>query len=80
MTNATLPEADYLSVAEVAARLGLSKMTIYRMCDRGDIHSIRIGRMYRITRSAYEQRYGVHTHTAQPPAPAVMPGQLTVDA
>jgi excisionase family DNA binding protein len=80
VTNATLPEADYISVAEVAARLGLSKMTIYRMCDRGELASVRVGRMYRINRAAYFERYGVDAPATQPPAPAVIPGQTVINA
>ena len=37
-----------LTVAEVADRLRVSKMTVYRMCHTRDIESIRIGKAYRI--------------------------------
>lgn len=77
VTNATLPEPDYLTVAEVAARLGLSKMTVYRMCDNGDLAHIRTGqagRCYRILRTSYEQ----HASAFVAPAPAVIPGQTEI--
>lgn len=67
VTNAELPQADYLSVAQIAARLSTSKMTVYRMCQRGELPSIRVGRSYRVPAIAYEQRYGIAT--AQAPAP-----------
>lgn len=37
-----------LTVSEVAKRLRISKMTIYRMIDRGEIEHVRIGRIVRI--------------------------------
>lgn len=37
-----------LTVIEVAKRLRVSKMTIYRMIDRGEIEHVRIGRIVRI--------------------------------
>lgn len=76
MTNATLPQADYMSVTEVAARLGTSKMTIYRLCASGQLASIRVGRSYRIPNVAYEQ----FTAPAKAPAPAVIPGQTEITA
>ena len=77
MTNATHPQSDYLSVAEVARRLDLSKMTVYRMCDSGQLAHIRTGRtgrQYRILRTSYEQ----HTAAVVTPAPAVIPGQTEI--
>jgi excisionase family DNA binding protein len=65
VTHATHPQSDYLSVADVARALGLSRMTVYRMCQSGALEHIRTGRggkTYRIARSSYEQ------HTT--PAPA----------
>lgn len=79
MTNATHPQTDYLSVAEVAHLLGLSRMTVYRMCQQGDFEYIRTGRAgrtYRITRSSFEQ----HTRPVQTPAPSRIPGQTEIEA
>lgn len=76
VTNAELPQADYLSVAQIAARLATSKMTVYRMCQRGELPSIRVGRSYRVPVIAYEQQYG--PHAAQAPAPAPIPGQTEI--
>lgn len=78
MTNATTPQTDYLSVAEVAAALGLSKMTVYRMCQSGQFQHIRTGRCektYRILRTSFQQ----HTTPATiAPAPAAGPGQQAI--
>lgn len=77
MTHATHPQSDYLSVADVARALGLSRMTVYRMCQSGALEHIRTGRggkTYRIARSSYEQ----HTTPADSaPAPHV-PGQMEI--
>ncbi|MDQ0736961.1 helix-turn-helix domain-containing protein [Arthrobacter agilis] len=40
------------TVAEVAAMMRVSKMTVYRMVQSGTIHSIRFGRSYRVPQSA----------------------------
>ena len=76
MTNATSPRTDYMSVADVATALGLSKMTVYRMCQSGQLAHIRTGRggkTYRIPRVAFEQ----HTTPVAPDAP-VIPGQTVI--
>lgn len=39
---------DLLTVAEVAARFRVSKMTIYRMCHDGRLPSTRVGSQFRI--------------------------------
>nr|WP_281176287.1 helix-turn-helix domain-containing protein [Pseudonocardia acaciae] len=43
---------------EVAAFLRVSKMTIYRMVDHGDIGGVRVGRSLRIPRTALETLIG----------------------
>jgi excisionase family DNA binding protein len=77
VTHATHPQSDYLSVADVARALGLSRMTVYRMCQSGALEHIRTGRggkTYRIARSSYEQ----HTSpAATAPAPHI-PGQTEI--
>lgn len=76
MTNATVPQTDYMTVAQVATALGLCKMTVYRMCQTGQLAHIRTGlrgKSYRILRASFEQ----HT-VPQVPAPAVIPGQTTI--
>ena len=46
------PVPTYLTVHEVAARLRVSRMTIYRLASAGEIASIRVGRSIRIPESA----------------------------
>lgn len=50
-----LPAASLLTVEEVAAALRVSKMTVYRMVERGEIPSVRIGRSFRIPREPFQQ-------------------------
>ncbi|HEY1973388.1 MAG TPA: helix-turn-helix domain-containing protein [Pseudonocardia sp.] len=40
--------ADLLTVFEVAARLRVSKMTIYRMVNSGELAAFKIGKSFRI--------------------------------
>lgn len=39
---------EYLTVAEVAARVRVSKMTVYRLVHTGELAGIRVGRSFRI--------------------------------
>ena len=47
---------DLLTVAEIAANMRVSKMTVYRLMQSGEIESIRFGRSYRVPKTAV-QRY-----------------------
>jgi len=38
----------YLTVAEVAAQLRVSNMTVYRLVQSGELAAVRVGRSYRI--------------------------------
>lgn len=46
------PAPTLLTVNEVAARLRVSKMTIYRVIEQGDLAAIRIGRSLRVPEKA----------------------------
>lgn len=43
-----LDDITWMTVAEVAKRLRVSKMTIYRLVEQGEIPSIKVGRSFRI--------------------------------
>jgi excisionase family DNA binding protein len=45
----------FLSVAQVAARLNVSKMTIYRMVHTGEMPAVLIGHTYRVRETALAQ-------------------------
>jgi excisionase family DNA binding protein len=49
-------EGTLLTVAEVAAIMRVSNMTVYRLLRGGDLPAIRVGKNYRI-REAEAQRY-----------------------
>lgn len=44
--------SDLVTVAEVAAVLGVSRMTTYRLIHDGLLPAIRVGRSFRVTRKA----------------------------
>ena len=39
-----LPQVQFLTVAEVAARMRVSKMTVYRLVHAGELPAARVGR------------------------------------
>jgi excisionase family DNA binding protein len=49
----SLPRA-LLTVAQVADLLGLSKATVYKLCDCGDLAHVRVSNSIRVTRSDLE--------------------------
>jgi len=52
-------------VDEAAREINVSRRTVYRMIDRGDIHAVKIGRL---TRIHYQQIEGV-LHNSCPTVP-----------
>ena len=49
---AELPEIHFLTVAEVADKMRVSKMTVYRMVHSGELPAMRFGRSYRVPETA----------------------------
>lgn len=47
-----VPEIRFLTVAEVAEIMRVSKMTVYRLVHSGDLPAVRFGRSYRVPESA----------------------------
>jgi excisionase family DNA binding protein len=47
-----LIDARFLTVAEVADMMRVSRMTVYRMVHSGDLPAIRFGRSFRVPESA----------------------------
>ncbi len=41
--------ATFLTVAEVATMMRVSKMTVYRLVHSGELPAIRVGRSFRVT-------------------------------
>ncbi len=46
--------SQLLTVAEVAARLRVSKMTVYRLIHGGQLSALRVGRSFRVPTQAAE--------------------------
>ena len=45
----------FLTVAEVAELLRVSKMTVYRMVHAGDIPAVRVGRSFRVPQQVVDE-------------------------
>ena len=57
-TAESAPEAlsgPFLTVAEVARRMRVSKMTVYRLVHSGELPANRFGRTFRVQRGAVEE-------------------------
>ena len=52
LTDAGFAEVRFLTVAEVAAVMRVSKMTVYRMVHGGDLPAVRVGRSFRVPEKA----------------------------
>ncbi|WP_344264083.1 helix-turn-helix domain-containing protein [Streptomyces sodiiphilus] len=50
-----LSEAKFLTVAEVAAVMRVSKMTVYRLVHAGHLPAIRVGRSFRVPERAVHE-------------------------
>ena len=49
-----LHEVRFLTVAEVAALMRVSKMTVYRMVHAGELPAVRVGRSFRVPEKAIQ--------------------------
>lgn len=50
-----LSAVQFLTVAEVATIMRVSKMTVYRLVHSGDLEAIRVGRSFRVPERAVNQ-------------------------
>ena len=50
-----LEEISFLTIAEVAGALRVSKMTVYRMVHAGELPAIRVGRSFRVPAKAVRE-------------------------
>jgi excisionase family DNA binding protein len=44
-----ISEVKFLTIAEVAAMMRVSKMTVYRLVHNGELPAVRVGRSFRVT-------------------------------
>ena len=49
---AEFPDVRFLTVAEVAAIMRVSKMTVYRLVHHGEMPAVRVGRSFRVPEQA----------------------------
>jgi excisionase family DNA binding protein len=54
-TDRQLSEVRFLTVAEVAAIMRVSKMTVYRLVHGGVLPAVRVGRSFRVPEDAVHQ-------------------------
>ena len=52
--SSSLSEIKFLTVAEVAAVMRVSKMTVYRLVHSGELASVRVGRSFRVPERAVQ--------------------------
>ncbi len=45
----------FLTVAEVAMQMRVSKMTVYRLVHNGELEAVRVGRSFRVPEHVLEQ-------------------------
>lgn len=48
----SLGDVSFLTVAEVASIMRVSKMTVYRMIHSGELPAVRVGRSFRVPEDA----------------------------
>ncbi len=48
-SSGDMSDATFLTVAEVATMMRVSKMTVYRLVHSGELPAIRVGRSFRVT-------------------------------
>ncbi|HEX7657986.1 MAG TPA: helix-turn-helix domain-containing protein [Pseudonocardiaceae bacterium] len=51
----TLDQVEFLTVAEVAALMRVSKMTVYRLVHGGDLPAVRVGKSFRVPERAVHE-------------------------
>lgn len=72
MSETKVTQSEYVSASYVAERLGVCRLTVYRMCQTGILPHIRTGatgKIYRIRRDALD----AHLAAAPPRDPAPTP-------
>jgi excisionase family DNA binding protein len=49
------PDPKFLTVAEVATMMRVSKMTVYRLVHSGELPAVRVGRSFRVTEADVDE-------------------------
>jgi excisionase family DNA binding protein len=53
-TGGNLSDVTFLTVAEVASTMRVSKMTVYRLVHAGELPAVRVGRSFRVPQDAVD--------------------------
>ncbi|EWM15410.1 MULTISPECIES: helix-turn-helix domain-containing protein [unclassified Kutzneria] len=53
-THPGLAQVQFLTIAEVAKVMRVSKMTVYRLVHSGELPAVRVGKSFRVTESAVQ--------------------------
>lgn len=61
-SNADAGRADYISTGETAARLGVSRWTVRRMVQAGELDAIEVHGMLRVSQCSVETYIADHRH------------------
>jgi excisionase family DNA binding protein len=54
-SSGDLSDVKFLTVAEVAAVMRVSKMTVYRLVHSGELPAVRVGRSFRVQEDAVNE-------------------------
>ncbi|PWN01932.1 excisionase [Nocardioides silvaticus] len=49
------PDPKFLTIAEVATMMRVSKMTVYRLVHNGELPAVRVGRSFRVPESDVDE-------------------------
>lgn len=69
--------SSFLTAAEVASALGISKTTAYKVMR--EIGAVRVGRVVRVSREAFDAWVEAHTERPRPKTKKPEDRQLTLD-
>ncbi|SNS91463.1 DNA binding domain-containing protein, excisionase family [Micrococcales bacterium KH10] len=50
-----MPATKFLTVAEVAEQMRVSKMTVYRLVHSGELPAVRVGKSFRVPQRALDE-------------------------
>ena len=79
MSDDRLSEVRFLTVAEVASIMRVSKMTVYRMVHNGELPAVRVGRSFRVPQRAVEEMAALVVYLAAPESTFVTGQAIVID-
>ena len=61
MSSGPQPRVRYLTVAEVAETMRVSRMTVYRLVHAAELPAVRVGRSFRVPQDALDAYLAAHS-------------------